>query len=62
MKTLQIISVCITGLFMISTLVCGLWMRYSGEVLTEGSKTFHMLSGILTSLLVLISVFLLWRG
>jgi hypothetical protein len=62
MKTLQIISVSLTGVFLFSTLVCGLWMRYSGEVLTEGSKNFHMLSAILTTLLVVITLVLMWRG
>lgn len=62
MKVLQLISVSLTGLSLFSTLVCGLWIRYSGEVITEGSKNFHMLSAILTMLLVAITVFLLWRG
>lgn len=62
MKTLQVISASLTGLLLFSTLVCGLWIRYSGDVITDGSKNFHMLSAILTTLLVAITVFLLWRG
>ena len=61
MKTLQIISMSITVILLFNTIVCGVWMRYSGALITEANKNFHMVSGILTTVFVVATIILLAR-
>ena len=61
MKTYQIISMSLTGILLFNTIVCGMWIRYSGSLITEANKNFHMVSGILTAVFVAVSMFLLAR-
>lgn len=56
MKTLLIILSIATFLLIFSTLVCGLWIRNSAEVVEESSITFHMNIGILTSVVTVATV------
>ncbi len=51
----------ITGILLLSTLICGLWIRYSGEA-DDSSVSFHMgiasltvVVGLITSVLVIIN-------
>ncbi len=48
MKTALIISAIVTGL-LLSTLVCGFWLRYSGEEVTKSNLNFHMMVALLTA-------------
>ena len=50
MKTAVLIMAIVTGLLLFSTVVCGLWIRYSGEV-DESSTSFHMTIGIVTAVI-----------
>jgi len=58
MKIISIIIAAITVLLLLSTLMCGLWIKSKG--LTDvGSLNFHMQIGIGTVIFGLISVILL---
>jgi hypothetical protein len=58
MKTALIISAIVTGLLLFSTLVCGFWLRYSGEELTKSNLNFHMMIALLTALATTVTVIL----
>jgi hypothetical protein len=49
MKTALIISAIVTGLLLFSTVVCGFWLRYSGQEFETSSLNFHMMSALLTA-------------
>ena len=61
MKTTILIMEIITGLLFFTTIVCGLWLHYSGEEITQSNRIFHMAAGLLTSLATVITVVLLSR-
>jgi hypothetical protein len=61
MKTTILIMEIITGLLFFTTIVCGLWLQYSGEEITQSNKNFHMTAGLLTSMATVITVVLLTR-
>jgi hypothetical protein len=61
MKTLDLAVVIVTGLLLFSTVVCGLWLRYSGEDITDSSRVFHMVSGLLTAVFAIVMGILLLR-
>lgn len=61
MKTLQIISMSLTGILLFNTIVCGMWIRYSGVLITEANKDFHMVSGILTAVFVVATMLIMAR-
>ena len=58
MKTILVISAVLTGLLIFSTVVCGLWLRYSGEPVEQSSLNFHMLIGLATALVAYLTVVL----
>ena len=45
MKTVLLILAILSGVLLLSTAVCGLWIRYSGEA-DESSTQFHLLIGL----------------
>ncbi len=58
MKTLAII----TGLLLLSTLICGLWLASAPESeIEDSSVTFHMTLGIITVGCALLTMFLFFR-
>ncbi len=61
MKPIHTILISLTGLLLLNTLVCGVWMRYSGAIIKEADKNFHMVSGTLTALFVAVTLFLMSR-
>lgn len=61
MKTLQTILIFLTGILLFNTIVCGVWMRYSGAIIKEADKNFHLVSGILAVVLVAVTLFLTVR-
>ena len=61
MKSIQTILISLTGILLFNTIVCGFWMRYSGALIMEADKNFHMVSGILTALCVAVTLFLMSR-
>jgi len=61
MKTIPIILISLTGILLFTTVVCGIWMQYSGAVIKEADKTFHMVSGILAVILVAVTLFMTVR-
>ena len=61
MKTFQIISMSLTGILLFNTIVCGMWLRYSGALITEANKNFHMVSGILTAVSIVVTMILMAR-
>ena len=58
MKTVLIISAIVTGLLLFSTLVCGFWLRYSGEELTKSNLNFHMMAALLTAAATTVTIIL----
>lgn len=58
MKIFSIIVAVITGLLLLSTLICGAWIRAKGLMDTE-SLRFHMQIGVTSVIFGLISVILL---
>lgn len=58
MKTILIVSAIISGLLIFSTVVCGLWLRYSGQPVEESSISFHMTIGLATALITAATVIL----
>jgi len=61
MKPLHTILIFLTGILLFNTIVCGIWMRYSSAIIKEADQTFHMISGILTAILVAVIMFLMAR-
>ena len=61
MKTFQIISMSLTGILLFNTIVCGMWMRFSGALITEANKNFHMVSGVLTAVFVVVTIVIMAR-
>jgi len=61
MKPIQTILISITGILLLNTIVCGVWMRYSGTIIKEADKNFHMVSGIFTAELVAVTLFVIVR-
>jgi hypothetical protein len=51
MKTLLIILISISILLLLSTLICGLWIRNNAEQVEPSSIDFHMSIGIATVVL-----------
>lgn len=57
MKTIMIITAVVTGLLIFSTVICGLWIKFSPDVPDVASSTqFHMVIGLLTALFSVISI------
>ena len=57
MKTIMIITAVVTGLLIFSTVVCGLWLRFSPDIEDiASSKNFHMTIGLLTAAASIVSV------
>lgn len=46
----------LTGLVLLSVMICGLWMRYSGVIPTAGNISFHTNLGILSVVMSLVLV------
>lgn len=57
MKAIILIFAIITGLVMVSTLICGLWIR-ANKVTEVSSLNFHMSIGIASVILGIITVVL----
>jgi cytochrome b561 len=55
MKTVFVILTILSSLMMLSTLICGLWMRAQDQV-EASSVNFHMGLGIATLALVVITL------
>ena len=55
--TINILAI-LTGILLFSTLVCGLWLRYSGEVIEDSSKVFHLSIGVATVLFTALTLVL----
>ncbi|MFT9497753.1 hypothetical protein [Anaerosolibacter sp.] len=58
MKVFSLVIAIITALFLVSTLVCGLWIR-SNKVTDVSSLNFHMNIGIASVIFSFIAVILL---
>ena len=61
MKTTILIMEVITGLLFFTAIICGFWLNYSGEEITQSNRNFHLAAGLLTSLATVITVVLLTR-
>ncbi|MDF2878150.1 MAG: hypothetical protein K0S30_1246 [Clostridia bacterium] len=57
MKVLSLVSLVITCLLLLSTLICGLWIK-TNNVSEVGSLNFHMYSGITSIIFCFISLLL----
>ena len=63
MKVLTMVLAILAVLLLFSTVVCGLWLRYSGEVIEESSRQFHMVIGLTAALTSVAAIGLsIWRG
>lgn len=56
---IEITMTVITFLLLFSTVVCGLWIRYSGKEVEASSLDFHMWIGILTAVSVVATTIIL---
>jgi len=61
MKPIHTLLISLTGILLLNTIVCGIWMRYSGTIIKEADKNFHMVSGILTAIFVAATIFIMAR-
>jgi len=61
MKPIHTIVISLTGISLLNTIVCGVWMRYSGAIIKEADKNYHMVSGILAVVLVAVTLFVIFR-
>lgn len=61
MKTIQTILISLTGILLFTTVACGVWMRYSGAIIKQTDKNFHMVSGILAVIMAAVTLFLTVR-
>ena len=61
MVKIETIMISVTGLLIFSTIVCGLWLRYSGEEINYSNLNFHMILGILTALSTIITIYILGK-
>jgi hypothetical protein len=59
MELLTTLSIVCTGLLLFSTTVCGLWMKFTNEVVDPSSKNFHMTIALLTVLSTVLTLGLL---
>jgi hypothetical protein len=59
MKMLEWIMIILTGLLLFSTVVCGLWLRYSGKPVEPSSLDFHMIVGMLAAISTVITIVIL---
>jgi len=53
MKTLEITLIALTALFILSTMICGLWIHSTVENQTADSIRFHMQIGAASVLLTI---------
>ncbi len=60
MKTAALISSIATGLLMLSTMICGLWIK-ANDITDPGSLNFHVNSGIASVVFSFITLFLVIR-
>lgn len=58
MRVFQLIMASISALFILFTLICGLWIRFAGEAVTDraGSIQFHTTIGIVTAICIFITL------
>lgn len=61
MVKIETIMISVTGLLFFSTIVCGLWLRYSAEEINNSNLNFHMILGILTALSTIITIYILGK-
>lgn len=48
--------VTLTLVLLASTLICGFWLRYSGQAIEESALNFHMTIALLTTASVLATI------
>jgi len=53
MKTLEITLIALTALFILSTMICGIWIHSAVENQTADSIRFHMQIGVASVILTL---------
>jgi hypothetical protein len=59
MKTTREVALMVIMIFLIlSTIICGLWLRFTTEIVEQSSKDFHLVLATFTSLFVIISTIL----
>ena len=56
---MKIVMLVISGLLIFTTVVCGLYLKYSGKEVTSSDLNFHMVSGLLMVVAVIITFFVL---
>jgi len=56
---MKILMLIVSILFLSSTIICGLWIRYSGREIKDESVKFHMLLAIATAIIALITMLVL---
>jgi hypothetical protein len=63
MKTMMVVLAILSALLLFSTVMCGLWIRYSGEVVEDSSITFHLGIGLATAVVSVVTLALaVFRG
>jgi hypothetical protein len=62
MKTLEVVVALVTGVLLFTTVVCGLWLQFSGEEITDSNRTFHMVVGLMTAASGVVTLVLMLIG
>ena len=60
MKNAALVSSIATGLLMLNTMICGLWIK-ANDITDPGSLNFHVNSGIASVVFSFITLFLVIR-
>ncbi len=59
MGIIEISMIIITFILMFSTMICGLWIEYSGEEKDPSAIKFHMVIALLTTISSIITILIL---
>jgi hypothetical protein len=62
MKTLLILTTIATGIMIASTLICGLWLRFSAGPVEQSSINFHMGIALATIIVTALTLVLAVSG
>jgi len=60
LKIVTLVAIAVSGLMLASQVICGLWLRYSGQAVDESGIRFHVMLGLATAVVVAVTLVLSW--
>jgi hypothetical protein len=60
MKTVSHVAIILSLVMLASLMICGLWIRFSGQPIDDSSIKFHMTLGIATSAVIFVTFTINW--